>query len=74
MRLFDSKVERSIKLKSGVAIEPMEIKFGVKDILSVLKTYSDDNIHVGVTFDDDNECKAFVIWNDTFTTVLGGVD
>lgn len=74
MRVFDDRVERSVDLKGYVTDNPVDIKFGVKDILSVFKTYSSDDVHVGVTFDEDGECKAFVIWDDEFTTVLGGVD
>lgn len=74
MRVFDDRVERSIDLKGYNTDKSIDIKFGVKDILSVFKTYSSEEVNIGVTFDEEGECKAFVIWDDEFTTVLGGVD
>lgn len=73
MMLHDKNVECIVDVSGTEDQDPTELDFKTSDIQSVLKTYTDDTIHIGPIFDGE-EVKAFVFWSKDLTTVLGGVD
>ena len=73
LRLEDKNVNCSVDVKGAESHDEVELDFKTSDLQSVLKTFTDDSIHIGPMY-NDGEIAAFVFWNNSLTTILGGVE